>query len=164
MFAGLVLLIKGAYWLVEGSTSIARKYGISELIIGLTVVGFGTSMPEFIVNLFAAINGGADDIVTGNIIGSNIFNLFFILGLSGLITPLVINTGTVKKEIPISLVAIIIMVLLANDGFLWNANNNIISRIDGLILLLLFVGFLYMIFRSLKADQPLDLESIPCSR
>jgi cation:H+ antiporter len=159
LIIGLVLLIKGADWLVSGSSSIARKYGVSELIIGLTVVGFGTSMPEFIVNVIASINGDAGEIVIGNIIGSNIFNLFFIIGIAGLITPLVVQGSTIRKEITISLAAIVLLLILANDNLLYKADKDVIGRIDGLLLLILFGGFLLYIFKSMKADRHLKFEA-----
>ncbi|HUS85670.1 MAG TPA: calcium/sodium antiporter [Bacteroidales bacterium] len=159
LMLGLGLLAKGAGWLVEGSASIARKYGISELVIGLTVVGFGTSMPEFIVNVIASINAEAGDIVIGNIIGSNNFNLLFIIGVSGLIAPLVVQGTTVWKEIPFSLLAIVVLMILANDRFLFHAESDVLGRIDGIVLLAFFCGFIYYIFRAVRSDQHLQFES-----
>jgi len=158
LIIGLVLLIKGADWLVTGSTSIARKYGVSELIIGLTVVGFGTSMPELIVNVIASINGDTGEIVIGNIIGSNIFNLFFIIGIAGLITPLAVQGSTIRKEIPISLAAVVLLMILANDNLLYKADKDVIGRIDGLLLLILFGGFMLYIFKSMRADRHPNFE------
>ena len=157
---GIVLLIKGADWLVSGSSSIARKYGVSELVIGLTVVGFGTSMPELIVNVIASINGGSGDIVIGNIIGSNNFNLFVTLGIVGLITPLAVQGRTVRQEIPISLIAIVLLLVLANDTLLWQGHNNVIGRTDGILLLVLFGAFMVYIFRSIKTDRDLNGETV----
>ena len=157
---GIVLLIKGADWLVSGSSSIARKYGVSELVIGLTVVGFGTSMPEFIVNVIASINGGTGEIVMGNIIGSNNFNLFVTLGIVGLITPLAVQGRTVRQEIPISLIAIVLLLVLANDTLLWQGHNNVIGRTDGILLLVLFGAFMVYIFRSIKTDRDLNGETV----
>src|SRR3989344_9081324 len=98
LIAGFVLLIKGADVLVEGASSFAKKFGISALVIGLTIVAFGTSAPELIVNLFASIQGNTD-IAIGNILGSNIANILLILGISAVIYPLAIQKGTVFKEI-----------------------------------------------------------------
>jgi len=159
LIIGLVLLIIGADWLVSGSSSVARKYGVSEMLIGLTVVGFGTSMPELIVNIIASINGGAGEIVIGNIIGSNIFNLFVILGIASLISPLTVQGSSVRKEILISFAAIVLLMALANDNFLYNADKNVIGRIDGLLLLILFGGFLPYIFKSSRTDRHLNFES-----
>lgn len=149
LILGFVVLIKGADWLVDGGSALARKYQISELAIGLTVVAFGTSMPELVVNVFAA-HQSHSDIVFGNIIGSNIFNLFAILGIAGLITPLIVQSGTVWKEIPLSFIAALLLYLLANSFF---SGNEILSPIDGLILLVFFCFFLYYVFRQLKTDK-----------
>lgn len=146
---GFIILIKGADWLVSGGSSLARKYKISELAIGLTIVAFGTSMPELVVNAFAAYEGNAE-IVFGNAIGSNLFNLFAILGIAGLITPLVVQSSTVWKEIPLSLFAAILLYVLAN-AFI--ADDASVSRLDGMILLVFFCLFLYYVFRQLKKEN-----------
>jgi cation:H+ antiporter len=116
LIVGFFLLIKGADWLVNGASALARKYNISDLAIGLTIVAFGTSAPELVVNTFAAYQSH-HDIVFGNIIGSNNFNLFIILGLAGIISPLVVQSSTVWKEIPLSFAAVIILFLQVNDFF-----------------------------------------------
>lgn len=155
MLLGFGVLIKGADWLVDGGSALARKYKISELAIGLTVVAFGTSMPEFVVNVFAAYQSHSD-IVFGNIIGSNIFNLFAILGIAGLITPLVVQSSTVWKEIPISFLAALLLFFLSNSLV---TGNEILSRLDGIILLIFFCFFLYYVFRQLKGENiPLDIK------
>lgn len=147
MTLGLVLLVKGADFLVEGASSFAKKKNVSDLAIGLTIVAFGTSAPELVVNLIAAADGH-EDIAFGNIIGSNNFNLLAILGLAGLITPLVVQTSTVWKEIPMSLGAAILLLLLANNFFLGNTLQ--VSRIDGLILLICFGLFLYYVYKQMR--------------
>ena len=144
---GFFLLIMGANWLVNGATALAKKHQVSDLAIGLTIVAFGTSMPELVVNAFAAFENHPD-IVYGNVIGSNNFNLFIILGIAGLITPLVVQSGTVWKEIPLSLGAAILLFILANDFF---ADSEIgLSRLDGVILLLFFAGFLFYVYKQLR--------------
>jgi cation:H+ antiporter len=151
LIAGLFLLIKGGSWLVTGSSAIARRYGISELIIGLTIVAFGTSAPELVVSVVAAFEEHPE-IALGNVIGSNNFNLFIILGISGIVMPLSIHVDTIRKEIPISLGAAIIMLLLANNFFL-SGNYPFLSRVDGLVLGACFIGFLLYIRHSmLKGD------------
>lgn len=156
---GLVLLIKGADWLVSGASALAKKHNISDLAIGLTVVAFGTSAPELVVNIIAT-SQNYHDIVLGNIIGSNIANLFLILGITGLIYPLIVQSGTIWREIPLSLVAAILLFLLANNFFIHN--NSVISRIDGLILLLMFALFLYYVYKQLKSDDvPNELDLNP---
>ncbi|HQO08137.1 MAG TPA: sodium:calcium antiporter, partial [Bacteroidales bacterium] len=145
---GLVLLIKGADWLVNGASALAKKYNVSDLVIGLTVVAFGTSAPELVVNVFASAQNH-QDIVFGNIIGSNLFNLFAILGISGIIFPLTVQNNTVKKEIPISFLAIIVIFILANDNLFYNSTN-VMSRFDGIILLIFFCLFLFYIYKQIK--------------
>lgn len=150
LILGFVLLIKGADWLVNGATALAKKHQISDLAIGLTIVAFGTSMPELVVNAFAAFENHPD-IVYGNVIGSNNFNLFIILGIAGLITPLVVQSSTVWKEIPFSLAAAILLFFLANDFF---AESDMgLSRLDGVILLLLFAAFLFYVYKQLRTGN-----------
>ncbi len=150
LLVGFVVLVKGADWLVNGSSSLARKYKVSDLTIGLTIVAFGTSAPELVVNTIASYQNH-NDIVFGNVIGSNIFNLFLILGISGLITPLIVHSNTVWKEIPFSLAAVVVLYFLTNDIIF--GNENILTRFDGIILLILFGVFLYYIYRQLKTDK-----------
>ncbi|MEX0647373.1 MAG: calcium/sodium antiporter [Balneolaceae bacterium] len=149
LILGLAFLIKGADWLVNGASSLAKKYEISDLAIGLTIVAFGTSAPELVVNVLASVQGH-HDIVFANIIGSNNFNLLVILGISGLITPLVVQSGTVWKEIPLSLFAAILLFILANDFFSTSAP--MVSRMDGFVFLTLFGLFLFYVYKQLKSD------------
>jgi len=149
LLIGLVLLVKGADWLVDGASVLAKKRNVSDLAIGLTIVAFGTSAPELVVNAVAA-SGNYLDIVFGNVIGSNNFNLFIILGISGLIIPLSVQSSTVWKEIPFSFFAAIILFLLAN-AYLFSGNP-LLSRWDGVILLVCFVAFLYYVATQLKSD------------
>jgi len=144
LIAGFLLLLKGADWLVSGSSSLARRMGVSELVVGLTVVAFGTSTPELFVNIFASAQGNAE-IAIGNIVGSNIFNILLILGVSSIIYPLAVTKGTVWKEIPFSLLAVIILGALANDTLFDNAGSSILSRIDGIVFIAFFAMFLYYI-------------------
>lgn len=154
---GLILLIKGADWMVNGASSLARKYNVSDLAIGLTIVAFGTSAPELVVNLYAAIQNH-HDLVFGNVIGSNNINLFVILGIAGLITPMAVQSSTVWKEIPFSLLAAILLFVLANN-FSGNGVGSI-SRIDGLVLLILFAGFLFYVHKQLKNDAPAPSKAV----
>lgn len=150
IIVGFASLIFGANWLVDGASSLAKKNKIPDLVIGLTIVAFGTSAPELVVNTVASFNG-LSDIVFGNIIGSNNFNLFIILGLAGLIYPITVQSSTAWREIPISLIVTILLFALANDFFI-NQNPKI-SRIDGFILLVGFICFLYYVFSQLKQDK-----------
>ena len=142
-------MVKGADWLVDGASVLAKKKNVSDLAIGLTIVAFGTSAPELVVNAVAA-SGNYPDIVFGNIIGSNNFNLFIILGISGLIIPLSVQSSTVWKEIPYSLFAAILLFFLANNYLIGNSEG--LSRLDAAILLALFLGFLYYVATQLKSD------------
>jgi cation:H+ antiporter len=139
---GFILLIKGAYFLVDGASSMARRLNVSDLVIGLTVVAFGTSSPELFVNIIASAKGNTD-LAIGNILGSNIANGFLILGVSSVIYPLSVTKGTVWKEIPFSLLAAIVLGFMANDRLIDNRNFSSLTRIDGLILLSFFMIFLY---------------------
>ncbi|MFH1427548.1 MAG: calcium/sodium antiporter [Patescibacteria group bacterium] len=149
---GFIFLIKGADILVDGSSSIARRFGISSFFIGLTIVAFGTSTPEFILNILANLKGSAS-IAFGNIIGANIANTLLILGISALICPLIIKRKTIRKEIIFSLLAVVVVGILANDLLLDNFLPNELSRIDGLILILFFSIFLYYTFGITKTRE-----------
>ncbi len=157
LLLGFAILIKGADFLVNGASSAAKKYGISNLAIGLTVVAFGTSMPELIVSLMAVIDG-QNDASFGNVIGSSNFNLLFILGVAGIVYPLVVQKSTVKFEIPISLFAAAILFLLVNDGMLWDVESNMLSRLDSIILLLFFGLFLLYTYRTMSNTSDLGEE------
>ncbi len=149
LILGLSVVVYGANLLVDGASSLAKKYGIPNIVIGLTVVAFGTSAPEFTVSTYAAYTGNSD-ISIGNVIGSNIFNIFFILGVSSIIFPLTILKNTVLKEIPLSLLAAIVVYLLVNDISLSNGTENIVSFADGLILLSFFIIFMYYLVHLTK--------------
>ena len=142
---GFALLIKGADLLVEGASAIARRLKISDLVIGLTVVAFGTSTPELFVNMVASIQGKTD-IAIGNVLGSNISNIFLILGISSMIYPLMVGKGTVWKEIPLSLLAALLLGVMANDQWIDGAGASALTRIDGLVFLAFFIVFLYYTF------------------
>ncbi len=152
---GFAALILGANWLVNGAAILAKRYRVSDLVIGLTIVAFGTSAPELIVNVVAQTNGH-DEIVLGNILGSNSFNLFVILGVAGLIYPIKAGSSTVWREIPISFLALVTLYFLANNFFM--GSQGVLSRLDGLVFLGLFGAFLYYIFRSMKKEEiPADI-------
>lgn len=157
---GLGLIILGAHILVDGSSSLAKKYNVSNIVIGLTVVAFGTSTPEMVVSIYAAITKNAD-IAIGNAIGSNIFNIFGILGISALIFPLTVLGNTVFKEIPMSLLAAVVLTILLNDIFFQNGSADILSRSESIVFLLFFAIFLYYIFhliKNSKDDEQLNIK------
>lgn len=144
LVAGFILLIKGANFLVDGSSSVAKRFGISSLVIGLTVVAFGTSTPELVVNLISAFKG-TTDIAIGNIIGSNIANILLILGITGIVAPIAVKSSTTWKEIPFALLAVLVSAVMANDILFSGANESFLTRGDGLILLGFFAVFMYYI-------------------
>lgn len=166
LLLGLGVLILSAEWLVRGAASVSRKAGISELAIGLTVVAFGTSMPEMIVNIFAAIRGSAD-IGIGNIIGSNIFNILVILGLTAVIQPIKVKTSTAWKEIPFALLAVFLVLIMGNDAFFDEAPFNGLTRTDGLALIAFLMVFMAYIFGMAKMGheerEPVKMYSYPLS-
>jgi len=161
VIVGFAILIKGADFMVNGASSAAKKFGISNLAIGLTVVSFGTSAPELVVNVMAALSDApnATDAAFGNIIGSNNFNLLFILGVAGVIYPLVVQRNTVRYEVPISLLAVLVLYLLVNDVRIWGNTENTLSRIDALILLFFFGLFMMYIYRTMMNSNDMEEES-----
>jgi cation:H+ antiporter len=158
ILGGFIALVFGADKLVEAASSLAAKLGIPNIVIGLTIVAFGTSAPELVVNLFASINGNAE-MVLGNVLGSNIFNVLGILGLAAIIYPLTVKTNTTWIEIPLSFLAAVTVVVLAADSYLDNSLVNAISRSDGVILLLFFSIFLVyniMVSKGEKNDESIE--------
>lgn len=143
--AGFYFLIKGADWLVDGASSIAKKFKVSNIVIGLTIVSFGTSAPELIVNLFASFRGSSD-LAIANIVGSNISNILLILGVASIIYPLQVKKGTVIKEIPLNLLAAFVLWLLVNDMMIDQLGFSSLTRIDGGVLLAFFIIFIYYTF------------------
>jgi cation:H+ antiporter len=154
---GFVMLIKGSDWLVKGASSLAKSYQVPDIVIGLTIVSFGTSMPELLVSLLAASNGNTD-IAVGNVLGSNIANVLLILGVSAIIFPLRVKRNTTWKEIPISLLAAVLLGLLAHYGFESTPEQAKIGRGDGIILLLVFAGFMWYIFDLVKKGKDAPFE------
>jgi len=149
--AGLVALTLGAKWLVDGASSIALSFGISPLIVGMSVIAFGTSMPEFIFNLTSA-NSGSSDLAVGNVVGSNIANIALILGLTALLQPVKIPELLVKREYLFMVLTTILFVAISFDGE--------IDRIDGIILVLIFIGFIYWLFKSGNVIDDDDIHNV----
>lgn len=152
---GFVFLVKGAGYLVDGSSSIAQRIGISQLVIGLTIVSFGTSAPELLVNIVASLRG-AGDIGIGNVLGSNIANIFLILGVAAAIYPLRIKKSTTWKEVPLNFLSALVLLALANDLLIDGAESSVLSRIDGIILIFFFIIFVYYTIGLAKAEQNHD--------
>jgi len=145
LIIGFVLLIKGADILVDGATSLAKRFGLPDLVVGLTVVSIGSSAPELIVNLFAGFRG-SPDLAVGNILGSNTVNILLGLGVAALVHNLKVRRSTVWKEIPFSLLAVLVLALLANDALIDGEVFSSITRGDGLVLLAFFLIFLYYVY------------------
>ena len=151
LIAGLLLILFGANWLVDGSSSVAKRIGISEFVIGLTIVGIGTSTPEMVVSFLSSFQGKAD-MAIGNIVGSNIFNTLMILGITALVAPVTITKTNLKKDIPMNILVTILLIVLGMNFTLFGAGKDQICRIDGLILLAIFAFYLWSSFKSDSSD------------
>ncbi len=152
LVVGLMALVKGADMLITGASGLARRVGVPDFIIGLTLVAFGTSLPELTVNVQASFEG-ASEITLGNVIGSNIANILLILGVAGLISPLKINRAFVKKEIPLNFLSILVLFALVSDQFLDGSASAMVSRSEGLVLIATFVGYLYFLAAFLEREE-----------
>ena len=141
LIGGLILILLGANGLTDGAASVAKRFHIPPIVIGLTIVAFGTSAPELTVSVSSALKGSAD-IAIGNVVGSNIFNTLMIVGCTALFAPIVITRNTLRKEIPLCILSSIVLLICANDVFLDKAPENILNRVDGLLLLCFFVIFM----------------------
>lgn len=156
LIVGLALIVFGADWLVEGASSIARKAGISEFVIGLTIVGFGTSCPELVVSLTGAIAGNSD-ISAGNVIGSNIFNTLLILGLTAVIAPIAITRENKRRDIPMTIGVTLLFIILGMSCTLFGIGGQEgLSRLEGFLFLLLFAAYIYLCFKTGSADETED--------
>ena len=157
---GMFLLVRGAKYLVDGSSSLAKLFGIKPMLVGMTVLAFGTSLPELAINIFASIKGTAD-ITLGNIMGANIANILLILGISSIIITIKIKHHVVQKGIPFLIFSSSLILLLVNDS-LFGGNSSILSRIDGILLLIfftIFIIYLYSINTKVKKEAPKELKA-----
>ena len=141
LIGGLLLILVGANALTDGAASVAKRFNISSLVIGLTIVAFGTSAPELTVSVVSALKGSSD-IAIGNVVGSNIFNALMIVGCTAAIVPISVTKGTLSKEIPLCVLASIVLFICANDVLINGASHNSISSSDGMLLLCFFAIFL----------------------
>ena len=158
LVVGFVILIKGADWFVDGASAVAGNFKISKMLIGLTIVAFGTSAPEFAVSIKSLISGSGD-IVLGNVVGSNIFNILLILGISACVHTLTVKNNTVKKELPITLLMSTLLVALLSDNlFDKNITNNMFTRGDGFVLLLVFLVFVYYLISIVRNKTEDEVE------
>lgn len=158
LVVGLVLLVKGADWLVDGASKLAKRLGVTDLVIGLTIVAFGTSMPEFVVNMVSVADSATDLAIT-NILGSNIINTLVILGCSALVCPLVAQRSTVRLDIPLNIVAGVLVLVFVFISSPMEPKG--LSRIEGLALLVVFAAFLVYTFYTAKADATTTTEATP---
>lgn len=152
LIVGLALVVLGADFLVDGASSIAKRFGVSDFVIGLTIVGMGTSAPEMVVSFIGALQGNGD-IAIGNVVGSNIFNVFMILGATALILPMNITPMNRKKDIPLNIAITLIFIALGMSRTLFGIGDDVLGRLDGAILLVLFAAYIYMCFRFDTANQ-----------
>ena len=157
LIAGLLLILFGANYLVDGASSIAKRFGLSEFIIGVTIVGIGTSAPEMVVSFISAFQGKAE-MAIGNIVGSNIFNTAMILGITAMISPLIITKSNLKKDIPLNILVTVLLILLGLNFTFTGLGKDQLSRIDGIILLGIFAWYLWSSFRSDSADDEEESE------
>ncbi len=157
LLGGLILILLGANWLVDGASSIAKKAGVSEFVIGLTIVGIGTSMPELVVSCTGAFQGNAD-IAIGNIIGSNIFNAMLILGVTALICPLIITKTNRRVDMPLNLLVTLFLVGMGLKHTIFGVGEDSLTRIDGAIMLVVFAIYLYFSFRNGKSGEDSEEE------
>lgn len=160
---GLFFIVKGADWLVDGSSDVAKRLGISDFVIGLTIVGMGTSAPEMVVSFIGAIKGNAD-IAIGNVMGSNIFNVMLILGITAVICPMTITSLNRKKDIPINILITVLLLGLGMTHKLFGFGTDTLSRFEGALFLLLFAIYIYMSFRyDVPDENPSDDGEKPVS-
>ena len=145
LLAGLALILLGANILTDGSASVAKRFNISDLVIGLTIVAFGTSAPELVISVLSSLKGSAE-MTIGNVVGSNIFNILMIIGCTALVMPMKVGDGTMSKEIPLVILSSLVLAAFANDVLLDGGAANVISRIDGLVLLGFFLIFMRYTF------------------
>ena len=155
------MILLGANYLVDGASSVAKKFGLSEFIIGVTIVGIGTSAPEMVVSILSAIQGKAD-MAIGNVVGSNIFNTFMILGVTALIAPLTITKDNLKKDIPLNIIVSILLILLGMNLAIFGVGENKLCRVDGALMLGMFIWYLWSSFRNGKTDdEDSDIKIFP---
>lgn len=160
LLVGLALVVFGADYLVEGASAVARKFGLSEFVIGLTIVGMGTSAPEMVVSFIGAAQGNAD-IALGNVVGSNIFNTLLILGLTALILPMGISADNRRKDIPVNILTTILLIVLGLEHTLFGFGTDGLSRLDGAILVVLFIAYMWSSFTKKTAETTQENEAKP---
>ncbi|UCZ54429.1 calcium/sodium antiporter [Bacillus shivajii] len=159
LFVGFALLIKGADYFVDGSANIAKLLRVPPLLVGLTIVAFGTGAPEATVSFIAAYEDSSD-LTIGNVVGSNILNIALVVGVTAIIFPLKVERATIKKEIPFTFLASIVLLVLMSDQYLQGTSINMITRSDGIIFLLFFSIFLYYVFEAARNSRDKDFDEM----
>ncbi len=163
LIGGLLLILVGANALTDGAASVAKRFHISSLVIGLTIVAFGTSAPELTVSVVSALKGSAD-MAIGNVVGSNIFNTLMIVGCTAAIVPISVTKGTLSKEIPLCILASVVLFICANDVLINKAATNTISSSDGMLLLcffLIFLGYTFAIAHNGSSEGESEIKDMP---
>ena len=166
LLVGLFLILSGANFLTDGAAALAKRFNISSLVIGLTIVAFGTSAPELTVSVVSAINGSAE-LAIGNVVGSNIFNILMIVGVTAVVAPIRITRGTLTKEIPLAILSSVVVLICANDLFLGTGTENVINRADGLLMLcffLIFLGYTFAIAHNHSDEESAEIKTLPVWR
>lgn len=163
LIGGLLLILWGANALTDGAASVAKRFNISNLVIGLTIVAFGTSAPEFVISFISSLSGSAE-LAIGNVVGSNIFNSLMIVGVTAIVAPIPVGKGTLAKEIPLCVLSSIVLFLCANDILLDGGAANVISRSNGLLLLCffaIFMGYTFAIAKNGDENEEGEIRSFP---
>lgn len=163
LIAGLLLILWGANALTDGAASVAKRFNISNLVIGLTIVALGTSAPEFVISFLSSLSGSAG-LAIGNVVGSNIFNTLMIVGCTAIVAPIPIGKGTLAKEIPLCVLSALMLLVCANDMLLDGGAANVISRTDGFMLLgffAIFMGYTFAIAKNGDGEEGGEIRSLP---
>lgn len=161
LIVGLALIVGGANYLTEGASGIAKKFRVSEFVIGLTIVGFGTSAPELVVSVISAINGQSD-MAIGNVVGSNVFNTLVILGITAIIRSIDFTKNNLTRDLPFAMLATVVLIIMGSDVMIGSGDVNVISRSEGMLLLCFFVVFMVYSFLTGRSDeQPKEGEKLP---
>ena len=166
LLIGLVLILFGANFLTDGASAFAKRFNISPLVIGLTIVAFGTSAPELTVSVLSAMQGSAE-LSIGNVVGSNIFNILMIIGITALVVPITVTRSTITKEIPLAILSSLVVLICANDCFLGEGGQNVLGRADGLLMLCffaIFIAYTFAIAHSHSADEQTEIKSLSLGR
>lgn len=160
LLVGLGLILVGANMLTDGASAVAKRWGVSDLVIGLTVVAFGTSAPELVISIMSAVSGSAG-LAIGNVVGSNIFNVFVIIGVTAIVAPIAVDRNLMTKDIPLVMLSALVLLAMGNAPLLDGAATSMLTRVDGIVLLLFFAVFMRYTFAQAKNTSPADIDNNP---